>query len=178
MNNQQTENKFNSDSVNLLLETAKSEYESEHNRTSVIDSKAGISLPIISAYFLALAPMNNYKEIFLTKVSSFLDLLIPLALLITYTASLILSFISVILMVKVITTRKYMNVEHADLYDENYLKNDIIFISIKLFLLYTETTENNKTKNNARIPLYRKSWLLTIISIISFVVYIIICNNI
>lgn len=178
MGSPKTEQSFNMDSVNLLVSTAKSEYESEHNRTSIIDSKAGISLPIVSAYFLALAPMNNYKDIFLMKINCFWNLLIPAFLFITYTVSLILSFISVLMMVRVITTREYMTITPSDLYDENYLQNDQVFLSIKILSLYIETTENNKLKNDKRIPLYRNSWLLTIISIISFVIYIIIINNI
>ena len=57
--------------VEVLLSTAKSEYENEHNRTSVIDSKTSIALPIVSAYFLALAPMNDFKSIFDVKIEKF-----------------------------------------------------------------------------------------------------------
>ena len=55
---------FKDESVELLLKTSKSEYENEHNRTSIIDSKTNISLPIISAFFLALIQLNDYKAIF------------------------------------------------------------------------------------------------------------------
>lgn len=47
---------FNVRSVELLLETAKSEYDNKHNRTSIIDSKTNISLSIISAFF---SPLCN-----------------------------------------------------------------------------------------------------------------------
>ncbi len=36
---------FNKKTVELLPETAKAEYDNEHNRTSIIDSKTNIFLP-------------------------------------------------------------------------------------------------------------------------------------
>lgn len=54
---------FRKESIQLLLDATKNEYDNERNRTSVIDNKASISLPIISAYFLAVAQINNYKSI-------------------------------------------------------------------------------------------------------------------
>lgn len=35
----------------VLLEIAKSEYQNEFNRSSVLDTKIGIALPIIATYF-------------------------------------------------------------------------------------------------------------------------------
>ena len=99
--------KFNFDTVKVLLDTAKSEYDNEHNRTSVIDSKTSIALPIISAYCLALAQMNDYKAIFTMQINSFRDMLIPSCLFLTFTISLLLALISVIMMVKVIKMRDY-----------------------------------------------------------------------
>ncbi len=174
--NQETE--FILDSVELLLETAKSEYENEHNRTTIIDTKIGISLPIISAYSLALAQMNNYKEIFTFKISNFGDLFVPTVLFLSYTSSLVLSLVSIIMMVMVIITRDYTNIKTMDLYDNDYLKSGKIFLSIKLLSLYIESTIKNKSQNDKRIPMYRKSWIFSVISIILFVAYIIINNSI
>lgn len=168
---------FKLESVELLLETAKSEYESEHNRTTIIDTKIGISLPIISAYFIALAQMNNYKAIFAFSVSSFWDIIIPSILFVSYTSSLILSLISVLLMVSVIITREYNTLKPIDLYDEDYLKNDRLFLCVELLSLYIQATVKNKSQNNKRIPLYRKSWALSIVSILLFVVFVIISNS-
>ena len=178
MSNKNQETAFKLDSVELLLETAKSEYESEHNRTTIIDTKIGISLPIISAYFIALAQMNNYKEIFTFSISSFWDILIPSLLFITYTASLLLSLISVLMMVAVIITRDYNSIKPLDLYNNDYLQNEKIILSIRLLSLYIKATINNKAQNDKRIPLYRKSWVFSVVSIILFVIYIIIKNSI
>lgn len=163
--------------VEVLLSTAKSEYENEHNRTSVIDSKTSIALPIISAYFLALAPMNEFKSIFNVKIEKFVDVIIPAVTLLTYVGSLALAFVAVMMMVKVVTTREYNTIKTADLYDEDFLKHKKIALEIKLIQLYIEATQNNKAENDSRIPLYKKGWLLTTISIVLFVAYVIVKNN-
>lgn len=148
--------KFNDESVELLLSTAKSEYENEHSRTSVIDSKTSIALPIISAYFLALAQMNDFKTIFNVHIDKFIDVIIPAISFLTYVGSLILSFVAVMMMVKVVTTRDYNTIKPIDLYDEDYLKNKKTALEIKLIQLYIEATQNNKTENDLRIPLYKR----------------------
>lgn len=168
---------LNRESVGLLLSTAKSEYENERNRTSVIDSKTGIALPITSAYFLALAQMNNFENIFNIHIETFSDSIIPMVLLFTYSGSLILSFIAVIMMVKVVTAREYTVLKAIDLYDEDYLKNEKTALEIKLIQLYIDATQNNKTANDLRIPLYRAGWRLTTVSLALFVVYVIINNS-
>lgn len=162
--------------VEVLLSTAKSEYENEHNRTSVIDSKTSIALPIVSAYFLALAPMNDFKSIFDVKIEKFVDVIIPAVSLLTYIGSLALAFVAVMMMVKVVTTREYNTIKTADLYDEDFLKHKKIALEIKLIQLYIEATQNNKAENDSRIPLYKKGWLLTTISIVLFVAYVIVKN--
>lgn len=42
-------------SSEILFEIVKSEYQNEFNRTSVIDTKVGITLPIIATYFFGAA---------------------------------------------------------------------------------------------------------------------------
>lgn len=168
--------KFNIDTVKVLLDTAKSEYDNEHNRTSVIDSKTSIALPIISAYCLALAQMNDYKAIFTMQINSFRDMLIPSCLFLTFTISLLLALISVIMMVKVIKMRDYHVIKVEDLYDNDYFQEEPLFLSIKLIELYIEATELNKSANDNRIPLYKKGWILTVVSIVLFVTYVIVKN--
>ncbi len=169
---------YDNNSVKLLLETSKSEYDNEHNRTTIIDSKTSIALPIISAYALALTQLNNYKSLFSISVKNFVDLIIPSMLFVTYTASLILALLAVIMMVKVILMRNYSVIKVCDLYDNNYLTKNEVYISIKLIQLYISATENNKTTNDSRIPLYKKGWIVTVFSIILFVIFFLINNYI
>lgn len=169
-------NEFNEASVKVLLDSSKHEYDSEHNRITVIDSKTGVSLPIISAYFLALANMNDYKSIFNVKINTFFDALCPFIIFISYTAGLIMAGLAVMMMVKVIMTRNYSTIKPLDLYDEDYLKNKPIYISTKLITLYIGATKFNQSQNRYRVNCYRKGWLFTAISIAFYVIYIIVKN--
>lgn len=168
--------KYNATTVKLLLDTAKSEYNNEHNRTTVIDSKTSIALPIVSAYFLALAQMNDYKTIFTFQVSSFKDSIIPTIMLITYTCSLISALVAVTMFAKVIAMKDYNVIKVEDLYDDDYLIEEPIYITIKLTKLYIDATSFNKRSNNLRIPIFKKGWQLTVVSVALFVIYILIKN--
>lgn len=168
---------YNIDSIKLLLDTSISEYNNEYNRTSILDSKVSIAFPIITAYFLALAPMNDYKTIFKMSISTFTELVLPTVLFVSYSLSLICAFVAVILMVKAIKTRDYKIIQPSALYTNDFLQKDQIVLAVKLITLYIEATESNKRENDLRIPLYRRGWLLTSISVSLFVVYIIMINN-
>lgn len=163
---------FDNGSVKLLMETAKCEYDNEYNRISIIDNKASIILPVVSAYFLAIAQMNDYEKIFSYKITSFVDLIVPSLLFLTYTSSLIIALVAIIMLVSVVSTRNYQNIKSSDLYDVDYLKNESIFLQIELVNLYITTTEFNKMINDTKIAKYQNSWKFTIASIILFVLYI------
>ena len=172
-----SEIQFNGKSVELLMNVAESEYGNEHNRTSIIDNKTSIVLPIVSAYSLTIAQMNDYTNIFSSNITSFANLLAPGLLFVTYTTSLVLALIAVVLLVIVISTKDYCNISPSDLYDEDYLKEESVFLRTELTNLYISASKFNKNVNDKRIKKYRLSWKLTIVSIIIFVVYII-ANNV
>ena len=169
---------FKDESVELLLKTSKSEYENEHNRTSIIDSKTNISLPIISAFFLALIQLNDYKAIFRLPTCTFLQWLLPATLFITYTSELILGLLSLFLMKRVILTKEYKTLKIQDLYDEAFLKNKRIYLSIYIIKLYCISTTHNKEQNDMRVKWYRKSWGLMFVTLFLYLVYIILKTNI
>lgn len=169
---------FNENSVSLLLNTAKAEYDNEHNRTSVIDSKTNISLPIITAFFLALVQLNDYKYIFQLPTDTFLHWLLPATLFFSYTCALVLGIISVFLMTRVIFAHNYKTLKTRDLYDTDYLKNPALNFSIQLIRLYCECSEFNKSQNDKRIRLYKYSWIVMFITLCLYLVYIILKSNI
>lgn len=168
---------FKKDSVNLLLATAKAEYDNEHNRSSIIDTKTNISLPIISTFFLALVQLNNYKYIFSLPTETFSSWLLPATLFFSYTLALIFGMSSVFLMTRVIFTRNYKTLKIRDLYDEDYLKNDCIFFSTHIFHLYCDCTEYNKKQNDGRVKLYKHSWILMFATLCFYLIYIITKTN-
>lgn len=168
---------FNESSVAILLQTAKSEYDNEHNRTTVIDSKTNISLPIISAFLLALIQANDYKTIFNLPTLNFFQWLLPATLFLFYTATLVLGFLADLLMIRVIFTRQYKTLNIRDIYNKTFLKNAPCPISLFIITRYCEASEHNKEQNNLRIKWYKKSWLLTVVALFLYLIYMIIKNN-
>ena len=147
---------INATSIELLRSAAQNEYSNEHERTRTMDTKAGIALPIISAYFLALAQMNDYKSICVTPITDFVSVLMPAVVFLTYTAALILAFAAVIWMTRVVFTREYVTLNLQNLYTDDYLKNDSRVLSIKFLKLYFEAIEHNRGENDVRVKLYRQ----------------------
>lgn len=175
---EKAEDQANAHAEQLLLDMAQQEYGQEHERISTIDYKAGIALPILSAYFLAYAQMNNFKAIFCLPISDFITALIPILLIVTYTAGLILSMLSVFFMAKVVFAKTYYRINPIDLYKEENLTQGNKNFCYEVMKLYFEAITYNRKANNERITLYQRSWVLTFISVICFVIYIITKNNI
>jgi hypothetical protein len=172
------DNKFDSSSIELLRSAAQNEYCNEHERTSTIDNKAGIALPIVSAYFLSLAEMNDFKSIISAQVTDVSAILLAILSLSAFVIAMVFALLAIIWMTRVVFTREYRSLNPRDLYTEDYLKNDCRVLSIKLLQLYCEAIEHNRNENNIRVNLYQKSWIYVFISVICFVMYIIIKNNI
>lgn len=167
----------NPKSIQLLLDTALNEYSNEHDRKSTIDSKAGIALPIISAFFLSLAQMNDYKSIISIPVNSLCSSLLPITLFLSYTGGLILSMLSVAFMAKVLFAKDYCRINPVDLYtDDNLTKQNCDF-SISLMHNYFHAISYNREVNNKRVNTYQLSWKFAFISVILFVIYLITKNN-
>lgn len=169
---------INTASIELLRNAAQNEYSNEHERTRTMDTKAGIALPIISAYFLALAQMNDYKSISITPLTDFVSVLMPTVIFLTYTTALILAFAAVVWMTRVVFTREYEILNLQNLYTDDYMKTDSRVLSIKFLELYFSAIEHNRSENDVRVRLYQQGWIFTFVSVICFVVYIIIKNNI
>lgn len=49
-------------SSEILLEMARAEYQNEFSRTSVIDTKVGITLPIVVTYFFLVLQFESIRE--------------------------------------------------------------------------------------------------------------------
>ena len=167
---------FNSKSIEIELEVSKSEYDNERERTSKIDNKTNIALPVIAGLFLFIAPLNNYKEIFGVAVNSFKDIIIPGTVFLSYTTALVFSLISSLFMIRVIFTKEYRQVNPRTLYKESYLSKHSAVISIDLIKAYIETTEINKDINDKRVRFYKKGWIFAIVSIIATAIFAILKN--
>ena len=174
----QSEEKINEQSLKLLLSTSQNEYSNEHKRTTTIDSKAGIALPIMATYFLAFAQMNDYKSIVSIPVLSFWSSLLPLMLFSVYTAGLIFAFVALIYMIRAVFPKEYCNINPVKLYSVERMTKEYSEFLIDLIHLYFDAIEFNRETNNQRFALYEKSWMLMFSSLTCYVVYIVLNNSI
>lgn len=174
-----SENKKNNvRSVELLYTIAQNEYSNEHERTNVIHSKAGIALPILSAYFLAVIQMNDYKSMLAIMVKDFWSSLTAASLFLSYTVSAAFALVSVVYMAKVVFAKGYMRIDPENLYTADNLTLDHQKFIGKLMKIYFNAIEFNINVNNSRMKNYKKSWIYTFFSVLCFVVYIVLKNNI
>lgn len=174
---EKTQDRNNIKSIELLYTIAQNEYSNEHERTNIIHSKAGIALPIISAYFLALIQMNDYKYMINYPVTNIWTGLIPVGLFISYTVGAILSLLSVVYMAKVVFAKNYIRLDPKSLCTENNLILEHKTFTMKMMGIYFNAIAFNIEANNDRMKLYKKSWIYIFGSVLSFVVYIVIKNN-
>ena len=174
-----SENKKNDvRSVELLYTIAQNEYSNEHERTNVIHSKAGIALPILSAYFLAVIQMNDYKSMLAIMVKDFWSSLTAASLFLSYTVSAAFALVSVVYMAKVVFAKGYMRIDPENLYTADNLTLDHQKFIGKLMKIYFNAIEFNINVNDSRMKNYKKSWIYTFFSVLCFVVYSVLKNNI
>lgn len=165
-------------SVELLYAIAQNEYSNEYERTNMIHSKAGIALPIISAYFLALIQMNDYKFMLTIMVKDFWSSLTAASLFLSYTISAAFALASVLYMAKVMFAKGYMRIDPENLYTaDNLTQNHQEFME-KLMKIYFKAIEINRNANNSIMKNYKKGWIWAFCSVLCFVVYIVLKNNI
>lgn len=160
----------------ILLSTAKSEYENENNRTSILDSKSNIVFTFASVVFVAMTQMVNIKKIFTLKITVFSDVIFPTLLVITLVSAFCSLLCTIILLVTVIFTKEYKTIDPLYFYDPKKLKLGKGLFSSALSQFYIEATLHNKTINDIRVRKYKYALVFMTISIICFVVYVFVAN--
>ncbi len=158
----------------ILMELAKSEYENEHKRTRIIDTKTNISLVTVTAYFFAIASFVHYKEILKISVTSISEAVCPLLQLVLIGAAFILVTASIVCFMCVILTHPYDVLDATYFGDLEALMFDRGVYALGLVEKYIEATNNNQNSNNKRAEIYKRGVVCAIISIILFALYIII----
>ncbi len=157
----------------LLLKTAEDNYAAETARTTAIDTKAGISLPIISGYFVALlSSIDDWVEIInCHPVTTPADTFIRWLAIIYGIETLTITFLALCLMIGAIGIRKYKRINIQRFYDERLLTEEPSKTYTFLIGKYIAITKHNTRENNSRMSLYYKSWVATIISLGLLIVY-------
>lgn len=167
----------NMKSVELLFSITQSEYNNEYERTNMIQSKAGIALPIIAAYFLTFAQMNDYRSILRFTVNNIWECLLPLGLFISYSAGLIFAIMAVVYMARVVFAKGYKRLNPQSFCKESCLSQEYLIFVRNLMHQYFDAIEHNAKANDQKMKMYKQSWSCTFVSVACFLAYVILKNN-
>ena len=75
---------FDSDTVDVMYEMIKDGYEYQQKRWNQLDSKIGISLPLISALLLSISSQCRLKELMSIEILTVSESIVPFFLIILY----------------------------------------------------------------------------------------------
>ena len=159
-----------------ILEITREAYQVEFERRNVVDTKAGIALPIAISYEIVLLADFNLHDILLIKFNSFEEFLLPCGLFVFYVAALILGFIAIVFGGLTLKPTKYQLVSQNVKSNLNQINQDTVMLYAKLCDKYDESTQYNKEKNDRKFDLYNAVWTSIIISLACYIVYIAIEN--
>ena len=163
------------ESAEILFEIARSEYQNEFNRTSVIGSKVGVTLPIIATYFFLVLQFDSIKEILFNEFNTenifsvLWSVLIPLI----YLAVIICAGISLIYLFRAIIAQSYHTIGPGYFNDKEKMSQPQKVFSAVMVTFYVEATAYNRSANNRRITMYKRGWSFALISLFLFVCYVV-----
>lgn len=159
-------------SAKVLMDIAIKEYQSEHNRTSVIDTKINIALPIIATYvFLVLDRISITDSGNQIINNGIMDTELQIGLLL-----LIVSFaiVSMVCMFMTIKTNEYTILKVEDFYKPEYmaLEEEIFCSAIIKYIIIA--SKQNKAVNDSRIKQYKMGLVMVGISFLFYICYMVI----
>ena len=168
------DDKHDFQSGEVLFDIAKSEYQNEHSRTSVIDSKVGIALPIVATYFFLVLQYSDVKTIFANKVdtTSVATVLYSVSPPILYIATLLFAVLSLVFLFQSIVTHSYKTIDPASFNEKEKLDLSKATFSAVMVTYYIRATDHNRNTNDSRVVLYKRGWEFALISLGLFVLYV------
>lgn len=170
-NTMQSTMKNNQESINVLLEITKIEYEKEYQRIAAIENKASISLPIIGGYFFALSQEGNLSSFVKVRFSTVADFMLSFFIENSYCLSLFSVLIAIVLVAFILKPGHYSAIIPRCFNNNTYLQNNPSEISLKVIDQYVKSIEQNRKINRQRAHLYLYGWLFAVFSLIMFVIY-------
>lgn len=157
----------------VLLEIAKSEYQNEFSRSSVLDTKIGIALPIIATYFFLILQYKNFKQLFLVALD-FTNVLTVIGCVfgpIIFVAAITSAAIALIYLFRAIVTHSYQKIEPSYFNTKDKMSMPPCVFSGVMVTYYIKASKYNRATNDKRVALYKRGWTLAMISLGLFVVY-------
>lgn len=170
----QDRNKKKLPAAPVLLEIARAEYQNERTRTSTIDAKTGITLPIIATYFFLVLQYTDIKKEFLSPIDMqniaavLYSVLPPLC----YLASLVFSAISLLYLFRTITMQEYEAINPEHFRQTEMLEETKERFSAAIIRPFIESTNKNHEVNSRRCRFYVLGWRYALISLAIFIVYV------
>ena len=158
------------ESSEIFLSMVQAEYQSEKDRASMLDSKLGISIPVISAYFFLIVQDNSVKDLLLSVLSAQCSIK-EIFMAILYCATALTALCSLFFTVRAVMTRSYTALDMGVFYtakDMSRPKEQFLAIIAKNYLL---AVERNRSQNNRKAKEYQSGWVFGIISLSCFFLY-------
>ncbi|MBP3489068.1 MAG: hypothetical protein J6K53_11795 [Roseburia sp.] len=156
-------------SSKLLMDLAIEEYQNEHNRTSVIDTKINIALPIIATYvFLVLDRMNISDYGNQIKNNGIMNTELQIGLLILI---VLFAIVSMVFMFMTIKTNEYTILKVEDFYKPEYmaLEEEMFCGAIIKYIIIA--SKQNKAVNDSRIKQYKMGLVMVGVSFLFYIFY-------
>lgn len=159
-----------------FLSMVQTEYQHEIDRASALDSKLGISLPVIATYFFLIIQETDIKSLwnFTPDAVIFFPGLFVLLL---YPITVITAIISLVLMIRAVMTRNYMSVDMTQLYTAKELSRPKEQFAAIMATYYLVSVKNNREQNNKKAKIYQSAWTFGIVSLVYFALYMSIVRN-
>ena len=155
-------------SVSVIYTLATDEYKTEIGRTSILDGKIGIMLPISATYFFLLIGtdkiIDSVKKLYLTPFSFDMNFVRE----IVSVMCLVLALISMLLFAVAIATRRYDVVDTSEFNSLDYFCKDEAEFKAVFITVLLNAADNNKKVNDKRA---RKHFVGVIMVLLSLLLY-------
>ena len=158
------------ESSEIFLSMVQTEYQNEIDRSAALDSKVGISIPVISTYFFLIVQETDIQNLWnftLNAEISVLQIIVSLL----YSVAIVTAIISLILMILSIMTRNYKKVAVKEFDNAKEMSRSKEHIAAIIATYYVLAIEWNTSQNNKKAQEYCWGWLFGIISLVDFSLY-------
>ena len=171
MPRQKQNNRYRSGKI--ILETAKSEYEVEIDRTKILDTKVGITLPIVVTYYFMILQDGRILEFWgescNTECKGYMGFVAVMSFL--YLSAIICDSLALYKLYKAIVSHTYKKIELDSFMDEASLAKPENEFAAGLAVSYAMALENNREVSGQRAELYDAGLRQVFLSVVFYVIY-------
>lgn len=157
-------------SLDRMITISLDEYHNELKRAEIIDNKAGIAIPIVSGYILAIIVKIDFKSLLELNVETAPQILKMILLVLIAIATLLLAFGSLISLVGAIRTRKFDVLEPIDFCKEKYILNSKK-LDLSLIHIIDNARRRDKNENNKKVKSFEFGIKFAFSSLICYCIY-------